>query len=606
VLIVLAALGAYSRSFSGPFVFDDLAAIQDGNPSIRHLWPLSAALSPPHDHGQTVGGRPVLNLSLAINDAISGTEVWSYHALNLGVHILAGWVLFGILWRAEALRNAPSRKEWGAGLMLALSASLLWTLHPLQTESVTYIIQRAESLAGLFYLLTLYSFIRGSGNEAAPAASTAWRALSVFFCLLGMGTKEIVVTAPVMVLLFDRTFVAGSFRSALRQRPGYYGFLAATWIPLALLVTGAHGRGGTAGWGGAISGWNYFLIQMPALVHYLRLAVWPAGLIFDYGPAVAPSGTAIVLSCLVLLMLAAATVVAFWRRHPLGFVGAWFFVVLAPSSSFVPVEVQPIAEHRMYLALAALAVVAALAIQACGRRAILALLAVAALCGFLTDRRNQVYRSPEALWGDTVAKRPGNARALCNFADALVAEGRIDEGLRNYEEAVRLELPRAGGAGHTVIVEILTNYGNALLGAGRVDEARASYEKALEFDPEAIKTRYNLGSVLMQQGALPAAAGQFEQVLRGDPGYAAAHNNLASVYLRQRRMDVAIREYRDCVALRPGSPTAFYNLGNALYQAGRAREAAASFEEALQLNPDFAEARNYLELARSRLTGAHP
>ncbi|HXA14671.1 MAG TPA: hypothetical protein VNW23_06045, partial [Opitutaceae bacterium] len=154
--IVLAAFAAYHNSFSGPFVFDDLGSIPD-NPTIRHFRPVWPVLSP-STPGVGVSGRPLLNLSFALNYAISGLNVWSYHALNLAVHILGGLVLFGVVRRT--LLRLGGKFEAGA-LPLALLAALIWTVHPVQTASVTYISQRAESLMGLCYLLTLYCFIRG-------------------------------------------------------------------------------------------------------------------------------------------------------------------------------------------------------------------------------------------------------------------------------------------------------------------------------------------------------------------------------------------------------------------------------------------------------------
>jgi len=170
-VIAAGAIAVYSRTFSVPFLFDDGPAIVD-NRTIRHL---STAFWPAPD--TTAGGRPILNLSLAINYAISGTAVWSYHALNLAIHVLAGLTLFGIVRRTLAPRAGS------AASLTAFSAALLWTLHPLQTESVTYIVQRAESLMGLFYLLTLYCFIRGAEPDGrrrlwlpSPSlpASSAW------------------------------------------------------------------------------------------------------------------------------------------------------------------------------------------------------------------------------------------------------------------------------------------------------------------------------------------------------------------------------------------------------------------------------------------------
>jgi hypothetical protein len=193
-VLVLAALAAYHNSFSGPLIWDDLFSITD-NPTIRH-W--SSALSPPNDVG--VGGRPTSNLTLALNYALGGTEVWGYHAFNLLIHTIAGLTLLGLMGRTLQ-RPALSERFGAAALPLALAVAVIWTVHPLQTEAVTYITQRYESLMGLFYLLTLYCFVR-SVESAAPAK---WQLLSVVAGLLGVLSKEIIVSAPVMVLLYVRS-----------------------------------------------------------------------------------------------------------------------------------------------------------------------------------------------------------------------------------------------------------------------------------------------------------------------------------------------------------------------------------------------------------------
>jgi len=169
-LIVLAAVAAYHNSFAGIFLMDDVDAIV-ANRTIRQLWPIWEVLSPPCN-GETVGGRPLLNLTLAINYAVSGLDVWSYHAVNLVIHIAAALLLLGILRRtflAPALRD----RFGSAATPLALASALLWAVHPLQTESVTYIVQRAESLMGFCYLLTLYCVIRGAGTVPLFATGTA-------------------------------------------------------------------------------------------------------------------------------------------------------------------------------------------------------------------------------------------------------------------------------------------------------------------------------------------------------------------------------------------------------------------------------------------------
>ncbi len=165
-LIAAATIAVYSRTFSVPLLFDDEPTIAD-NLTIRHF---STAFWPPPN--TTASGRPMLNLSLAFNYAISGMTLWSYHALNLAIHLLAGLTLFGIIRRTLRLRSgqALARLAASEATLIAFSAALLWTLHPLQTEAVTYIIQRAESLMGLFYLLTLYCFIRGICAVGADAS----------------------------------------------------------------------------------------------------------------------------------------------------------------------------------------------------------------------------------------------------------------------------------------------------------------------------------------------------------------------------------------------------------------------------------------------------
>jgi hypothetical protein len=165
-VIVLAGLAAYHNSFSGPFVFDDVPTVRD-NATIRHLWPLWDALRPSHN-GSSADGRPVLNLSFALNYAIGGGDVWSYHAVNLAIHLLAGLALFGIV-RRTVERGQVAKVDLRCGgqllqpdpVLFAFAVALIWTVHPLATESVTFISDRSESLMGLFYLLTLYCFVEG-------------------------------------------------------------------------------------------------------------------------------------------------------------------------------------------------------------------------------------------------------------------------------------------------------------------------------------------------------------------------------------------------------------------------------------------------------------
>ena len=614
--LVGAILIAYHDSFSGAFVFDDGPAILD-NPSIRHLSALGAVLSPPRENGQTVGGRPVVNLSLAVNRALGGEDVRGYHVFNLVVHALAALVLFGI--GRRTLRQPALRDRFGsAATSLALTIALLWAVHPLLTESVTYVIQRAESLMGLFYLLTLYCFIRGTESSAAlqpalgvprvfavraeaPRYPKAWFALRFVFCFFGMATKEVMATAPLVVLLYDRTFVAGSWRAAWARRKIFYLGLGATWLLLGWLVLGAQNRGGTAGLGLGDSVWTYTLTQTRAITLYLRLALWPRPLVFDYGTdAIGQLADALPYATVVVTLLVVA-VVMLWRRPVAGFLAAWFFAILAPSSSIVPIPVQPMAEHRMYLPLAAVIALAVVGVYWHARRACWFVFAATALAfAALTAARNEDFRTPGSIWADTVAKRPGNARAQCYLGDALAAQGELVAALAHYDEATRLDRPASVRGDRSIFGDIMVNSGNVLRAMGREDEAAKRYEDALRIDPSLVAAHFNLGALRLQANQLPAAVEQFEQALKIDPNYAEAHTSLGSALLLQGRAAEALAHYETALRLDP-SAKAHQNLGIALLYVRRLPEAVAHLERAIELKPDFAPAHEFLGNALAAL-----
>jgi len=585
--LVLAALAAYHNSFSGPFIWDDLFSIT-GNPTIRH-W--SSALLPPGDVG--VGGRPVSNLTLALNYALGGTGVWGYHALNLLIHMLAGLTLLGLVRRT--LQRPVLNERFGASaLPLALAVAILWTVHPLQTESVTYITQRYESLMGLFYLLTLYGFVR-SVESAAPAR---WQVLSIGAGLLGVLSKEMIVTAPVMVLLYDRTFVAGSFLEAWRRRWRYYLGLASLWVLLVPLLAGVHQR--SAGFELGVTWWHYALTSCRSVVLYLKLAVWPHPLVLDYGPDIVHHAGAVVPYMMVLAVLVAATAVALWRRPVLGFAGAWVFIILAPTSSVVPLAGQPTAEHRMYLPLAAVIGLGVVALHArMGRRSLLVFAAAAVGLGWLTIQRNEDYRSELAIWSDTVAKRPNNERAHNNLGLALEKlSGRQQDAIVQYEAALRLKPGYA---------EVHYNLGHAWSQLpGRLNDAAAQYEAALRIRPAYAEAHYNLGVVWSQMpGRVQDAIVQYEAALRLKPDYAEAHNNLGLAWSQlPGRLPDAIAQYEAALRLKPDSVEVHNNLGLALAKVpGRLQDAAAQYEASLQIRPADAEAHYNLGVVWSQLPG---
>lgn len=581
--MVGAAAVAYHNSFSGPLFFDDTASIVQ-NESIRQWWPPGPALWPPAGAG--TAGRPLLNYSYALNYAVGGLAVGGYHAVNLAIHAAAGLVLFGLVRRT--LRLPRLRARFGAvATELAGASALLWVVHPLQTESVTYVSQRAESLVGFFYLLTWYAFVRtAQSDEGGESERRTWSVVAVAACIGGVLTKEIIATVPVVLVTFDLVFVASCWREAWLRRKGVYlGFLGA-WVLLGVLMASSqlHERG--VGFGGKIAWLDYVATECEAVALYLKLSVWPHPLVIDYGVTPARGGAVFVLSAIMVAGFVAGTA-AVWRRWRLvGFAGACVLVMLAPTSSVVPVGHQPIAEHRMYLPLAVLVTAAVVATYAwAGRRVRWAGVGVAVGFTALTIARNEDYRTEVQIWRDAATKRPDNWRAHATLSSALFREQRIAEGIAALEVALKVNPTEA---------KLHNNYANALAlpMVGRWAEAVAAGERAVALDPNYAEARNSLAQVLRQVGRGAEAVGQLEVARKLQPESAEIRSNLCDALRLMGRVADAVAEGEAAVRLKPEFPVAHGNLGLVLAAAGRATEAEKSYATALRLRPSYVEVRN--------------
>ena len=578
-LLLLAAFAAYHASFSVPFFFDDVVAITN-NPTIRSLSRMGDVLSPP-DNGSGTTGRPLVNLSLAINYALGGTNVRGYHVLNLLLHAVATITLFGLVRRTLSRPTLWKRLDV-TPTGFAFFVALLWTVHPLQTESVACVIQRTELLVGMFYLLTLYGFVR-SQDSVSPRR---WLALSIASCAFGMASKEVMVSAPLMVLLFDRTFVGGSFRAAWGERRRFYLGLAATWLVLVVLIARMGGsRAAAAGFGLGVTWWSYALKQCEAIVTYLLLALWPHPLIVDYGTEVisdplrvAPQVVIVVV--LVLLMLAALR----WRPV-VGFLLFWACAILAPSSSVVPLVSQTMAEHRMYLPLAAvIALGAGTAVARFGKRSAAVAGVVIVALFTLTLARVQTMQDEVGLWLDTITKLPANSRAHGALGLALSDQGRVREALPHFQRALELD-PKS--------VATEQNIGNAYYRLGEFAAAREHYQRAVALDPKFASGFNGLGAALWELHEVDGALQAYRTSLSLDPHHLGAQQNIARALFALGRFADAARHYAEVAHQQPTSPNAHYDLGLALARAGEIDQAARHFAAALQLKPSAVSYLNY-------------
>lgn len=661
VLLVAAVVAAYHNALPGEFLFDDTESVRD-NPTIRSL---ATAWVPPADSGQTVAGRPLLNFSFALNRVLLGAAPAGFHAVNLGIHVVATLLVF-LLTRA-ALRGPVLRARWGDDASgLAAGVALVWGVHPLGTESVTYIVQRAESLAAAWVLLALFAFARGAERPAGEAAEVSrrrrrlWWTLSFVATLLGVATKEVVAVVPVLAWLYDAAFLAGDVRAAWRARWKTYALLAVAWLPLAFFVAHAGQRGGTAGLGTAIDSWTYLVTQSRAVWLYLKLAFWPAPLVIDHGlPTYALAEVWPFAAATVVLL--ASTVWALRCRPAVGFLGAWFFVLLAPSSSFVPVATQTIAEHRMYLPLAA--VVAGVLVLLWSRigRVTWVVIVLAALAGGLTTwQRNLDYRSEEAMWRLATAQNPENPRPPAALGAVLLNSGRPNEaipwltkaaemaprdaryrlalarGLANarrweaawseFDAAVRLApalceahvsygnaLAEVGRHADAVahferalalkpdLVAVRFNLANALYWSGRVVESLPHYEAALAREPAALDVRTNYAGALVAAGNLDRAFAEATAVLHQDAKLAPAHFVVAQVWFARSDYDVARKELEETLRLDARHRDAHYALGQLELATEHPSEAEKHFAEFLKLEPNAAAGHNARGIALAQL-----
>ena len=529
-LIVL-CLGvlAYANSLTGPFIFDDRAAIEE-NPQIRSLVPFKIPAAGP----TTIAGRPVLIFSFAANYAMAHLHVEVYHVTNLLIHLWCGLLVYGIVRRTLLLTNVWGNRFLKSATWLAAVVAAIWIVHPLNTQSVTYLAQRAESLASLFMLASIYCVIR------AACGAWWWGVIAVVACVLGMGSKEIVAATPVLAVLYDRTFLAGTFARARRLRWKIYaGMVAGFGLILFSLHTGF--RETMVGFHIGISPMDYARTELNVIAHYVALGLWPVNLCFDYydWPIARAWGDVSVGGWAVLAGVVACLTAVKWKPW-LGFLGVWYCAILAPTSSFLPIRQEAAAEQRMYLPLVAIVVLIVVGGWVIvnrwkvGRWVVgIAGVAVIVALAWLTVERNEQYGSAVEIWTDTVAKRPNNARAHGNLGQAWAqaslefpvgsdeARAATQQAAQQFRVAMALE---PGLVGPVIAL------GQSLVRLGDSSAAERLYTEQLPTHPDGrVKLLLERGSLQAQRGDLAEAKEDFLAVVAAEPGNVQGHYYLGVV-----------------------------------------------------------------------------
>ncbi len=592
-LLVGLAVLSYSNTFSASFHFDDepnileYAAVKD----LSRFW-------------DTAGTRYMGFLSFALNYRFGRFDVFGYHLVNLAIHATNGLLVYGLITLLVRAPLAAVHRPLGAingawpwSARVALMTAALFVVHPVQTQAVTYIVQRYTSLVTLFYLLAVVCYLRWRLAETRGTARHLWYVAALVSTVLAMKTKEISFTLPFMLVLIEAAlFRPNGWRAWMPLLP----FLATLpIIPLSL------NKGmGQAGLGFAketleIDRLSYLLTQFRVIVTYVRLMILPVGQNLDYDYPIAHSfwDPPVGASFLFLLGLGAAGVYLLVRspRFRLaGFGIVWFFVTLSIESSIVPIH-DVIFEHRVYLASVGFLLAGSIVfIDLLGRRLIAAGLVAVVIAGTLaaaTYRRNLVWENELTLWTDVVAKSPNKPRAHNNLATAYAKLGRLNDAVAEYLIALQLDPNRS---------ETHNDLGVAYAKQGRLDDAIREYAVALRLRPSDPSIRYNFGNAYLRQGRIEEAIREYHIALERDPEFPDIHNNLGNAYVQQGRFDDAINEYRIALKLDPENPDIHTNLGVVYARQGRLDEAIQKYLIALRFNQSLPDAHYNLGVAYAR------
>ncbi len=617
VLITVSAVIIYSRITSAPFIFDDEFII------VKNVWTHNFSTL------QFADKRFIGFLTFAINYQLGGLDTFGYHIVNIAIHIINGVLVYMLvvsLFKSAALEGYSCRAQTDPAPTVALTAALLFTVHPVNIMAVTYIVQRFASLATLFYLLSLVLYLRWMRARSQKASSSRGVYVLALLCAAAaQKTKEISFTLPFM-LVFIEFFVFpgtdGARKKAVRLAPFVCTLLI---IPLSLFGPGL-ARSLSSGSVRpmerlvpgdlkVISPYDYLITQFRVIVTYLRLLVLPVNQNIDYeypvyhslaSPAPALSllfHVCVFLGALWLFIRARLRKNLFLLLISCGIF--WFYITLSIESSVIPLR-DVIYEHRVYLPGIGLFISfsAAFALWFTGMKekthtgvslktATIVLLCLTALpFSASAYRRNLVWSDKIRLYEDTARKSPDNARAQNNLGVEYGKAGRQEEAIREFKATLRL---------NPDFVETRKNLANSYHLNGQNDLAIAEYLRYLRLVPGDKDARQSLADIYRENGRYAEAKAQYEAILSRYPKFVDARNNLANIHLFEGDLDAAIREYEVVLAAEPGHVEATYNMAIALEKKGDLNRAAYYYRRFVELAPP--EYGQYIKDVKKKLEG---
>ena len=589
VLLAVPVIFIYADTLTAPFIFDGRINIEE-NPHIRisriTLKGLATAAfdSPSHQ-------RPLANISFALNYYLHGYNVVGFRLVNIIIHVISGILLYFFIqttFRTPALRSCNAHAKW-----ISFFAAAIWMVHPLQTQSVSYIVQRMNSLAAMFYIL---SFLLYAHFRMNPQKRTKGWLLSgcILAGILGLGSKQNAATLPFFIILYEWYF----FRDlSLKWLKAHILGLAGLLLLLAIIALIYVGIDPLDKILATYEIRNFtptqrILTEFRVVIFYISLFLWPhpsrLNLDHDFGLSYSLTDPITTLfSMLAIAVLMALAVITARNQRIISFCILWFLGNLVIESSIFGLEI--IFEHRLYLPTMMCSLIIVLFFY---RRVKPIWLKTVILCALVTVgsvwtyERNKVWRNRVTIWEDCVKKSPQKARPYNNLGAALADEGHYDEAVAHYHKALQISpyYPNA-----------TANLGLTLAKQGKIEEGITLLLKALQIKPKDYETLSNLGVALLMQERYEEAIKYLSIALEINPHFAKAHNNLGVVLQRQNRFQEAMDHLRSALQLDPDYAEAYNNLGVTLAIQGRYEEAIEQFSAALEINPGYAKARRNLE-----------
>lgn len=605
-LFILTVLGLiiYSNTLQAPFVFDDGIRIVE-NQDIRDLggfWPPS-------------GWRYIGTLSFALNYYFNGLDVAGYHLVNIVIHIFNATLVYWLvsLTIQLPLLNWSGRRRF----LFPFATAVIFLIHPVQTQAVTYIIQRFTSLAALFYLMSVILYIKARIWNGRAIVHLSYYALALTFAVMAMMTKEISFTLPLIITLYEFTFFRTTPFRSLRGRLLYLLPFHATMliIPLGLVdigssldeIMGDLSKATAETSVMPITRLDYLSTQFQVIVTYLRLLILPVNQNLDYDYPISHSifEPQILISFFFLISILTSAIYLFKRSlktdNVYGLLASfgllWFFITLSVESSLIPLS-DVIFEHRLYLPSVGIIISFHAAIFYFlekiwhGRQwltlFIFYLIIITPVLSTASYLRNAVWRDSMTLWADVVKKSPDKARPHNNLGNAYARLNLIDSAEKEYKTAIRLD---------TDFADAHKNMGDIYRVKGELEKAVLEYSIAVKLKPDLPEVYIQLGNIYLDQKMWDKAINEFRTAIILRPNNPTAHYNTGIAYARMGSMEAAIQGFRNAIILKPDYAEAHLNMGSVYGQMGLADEAIKEFQTALEINPDMEEARNNLAIA---------